>query len=80
MVNDSYFRFDYDNSIKYALSLSLQDNVVSWRNTTPYIELKIVLRIDLILQRLTLDGVYLTSILEVQCLQISLHSEYNDTV
>ena len=31
MVNDSYFRFDDDNKIKYTFSRSSQENWVSWR-------------------------------------------------
>ena len=33
MVNDSYFRFDDDNRIKYTFSRSSQDNLVSWNYT-----------------------------------------------
>ena len=36
MVNDSYFRFDDDNKIKYTFSRSSQENWVSWRHTAPY--------------------------------------------
>ena len=49
MVNDSYFRFDDDNKIKYIFSQSSQENWVSWRQTAPYIEYKIIERIVLIL-------------------------------
>ena len=49
MVNDSYFRFDDDNNIKYTFSQSWQANWVSWRHTPPYIEWKIIARIVSIL-------------------------------
>ena len=49
MVNDSYFRFDDDNKIKYTFSQSWQANWVSWRHTAPYIEWKIIARIVSIL-------------------------------
>ena len=49
MVNDSYFRFDDDDKMKYTFSLSSQENWVSWRHTAPYIEKKITERIVLIL-------------------------------
>ena len=49
MVNDSYFRFEYDNKIKYTFSQSWQAKWVSWRHTAPYIEWKIIARIVSIL-------------------------------
>ena len=49
MVNDSYFRFDDDNKIKYTFSQPWQANWVSWRHTAPYIEWKIIARIVSIL-------------------------------
>ena len=49
MVNDSYFRFDDDNKIKYTFSQSWQANWVSWGHTAPYIERKIIARIVSIL-------------------------------
>ena len=36
MVNDSYFRFDDDNKIKYTFSRSSQENWVSWRHTNSW--------------------------------------------
>ena len=59
MVNDSYFRFDDDNKMKYTFSRSTQDNWVSWRHTAPYNEQKKIERIVLILD--TLGIIYLTS-------------------
>ena len=49
MINDSYFRFDDDNKIKYTFSRSSQENWVSWKHTAPYIESKIIERIVWIL-------------------------------
>ena len=44
MVNDSYIRFD-DNKTKYTFSKSSQKIWVRWKQTTPYIEWKIIARI-----------------------------------
>ena len=76
MVNDSYFRFDDDNKIKYTFSRSSQENWVSWRHTAPYSEYKDNWENCLNLRH-TLGIIYLTSILVVQCFQISLHNKCN---
>ena len=76
MVNDSYFRFDDDNKIKYTFSRSSQENWVSWRHTAPYSEYKDNWENCLNLRH-TLGIIYLTSILVVQCFQISLHNDDN---
>ena len=49
MVNDSYFRFDDGNKIKYTFSQSSQEKWVSWSHTAPYIVQKMIERIVLIL-------------------------------
>ena len=77
MVNDSYFRFDDDNKIKYTFSRSSQENWVSWRHTAPYSEYKDNWENCLNLRH-TLGIIYLTSILVIQCFQISLHNDDNE--
>ena len=62
MVNDSYFRFDDDNKIKYTFSRPSQENWVSWRHTAPYSEYKDNWENCLNLRH-TLGIIYLTSIL-----------------
>ena len=64
MVNDSYFRFDDDNKIKFTFSRSSQENWVSWRHTAPYSEYKDNWENCLNLRH-TLGIIYLTSILVV---------------
>ena len=74
MVNDSYFRFDDDNKIKYTFSRSSLENWESGRDTAPYIEQKIIERIVLILETDSAAYIWL-SILVVQSLQISLNND-----
>ena len=78
MVNDSYFRFDDDEKIKYTFARSSQQKLDKLEIHSPYIEWKITEKIVLILD--TLGSIYLTSILVVQCLQIGLHYDDNEMV
>ena len=69
MAKDKYFLFDDDDKVRHKyFSQSHKAELVSW-NTKPYLLLKRWLR-KWIYLRHTLDRIYLTSILFVQCFRI----------
>ena len=67
MANESYFRFDDDNDIKYTYSHNHQQKCVSCKHTAPYIAGTMMERTDLILDiRHTRQNAY-DKHLYVQC-------------
>ena len=77
MGNSSYFRFDDDNKTKYIYSLNHRKGMGKLKTHSPIYCIMDNWENMLNLTH-TLDKTYLTGILEVQCLQISLHNDDNE--